>query len=105
MTATIRPIRCPHGADLTPESARRDILCGVYADGCRCTSGIPPMFWCGEDEMSKPNGVRIYEGEYLQDWAEALELEYQRWLKSTPYPVAEHAEYLGEVPGSDRVDD
>jgi hypothetical protein len=72
MNPAPRPIRCPHGTELTIESARRAGLCGVYVDGCRCSSGIPPLFWCGEDEMSKPNGVRIYKGEYLRDWSEAL---------------------------------
>lgn len=80
MTATIRPIKCPHGADLL----NMEGVVTVYYDGCRVTSGIPPRFWCGEGEMIKPNGVSITAGEYLRDWSEAIRMnvatEFLRWL-------------------------
>lgn len=83
MTATIRPIKCPHGGGLLGEGA----TVAIYTDGCRATSGIPVRFWCGRDEMSKPNGVSITAGEYLRDWAEAeginLDAVYRRWLKES----------------------
>jgi hypothetical protein len=163
MTATIRPIRCPHGSD----TVRLGYAFTTYEDGCRATSGAPVRFWCGPDEMSKPNGVSITEGEYLTAWADALILndgdelydeaentdyfrtveaadhaEYQRFMDENPPKCAfrgliskrpcalpldhdgvhsvwgdtdpwtvqamngqEHADFLGEVPWSDRVDD
>jgi hypothetical protein len=69
MTATTyRPIRCPHGTDLVAGTS----IAGTYGDGCRSTSGAPVRFWCGPDEMLKPHGVSITEGEYRRAHAEAL---------------------------------
>ena len=147
MNATYRPIRCPHGTELGSVAARQGIPVTVaaYEDGCRATSGAPVRFWCGPDEMSKPNGVSITEGEYLRDWQDAIdEAFFRREAETNPEPVGtdedaraeyrgvwgdsaehaehldapnyddatwrynnsrEHAEYLGEVPWSDRVED
>jgi hypothetical protein len=55
----------------------------IYADDCRATTGSPVRFWCGPDEMLKPRGVSITEGEYLRDWQDALDEELGRWLAET----------------------
>lgn len=79
MTITLRPIRCPHGAALMAGSVP-----AAYEDDCRATSGAPVRFWCGEGEMSKPNGVSVTAGEYLLAWSEAIGIEIGRknhaWL-------------------------
>jgi hypothetical protein len=131
MTATYRPIRCPHGADLDYDAVQYGTVTSVYEDRCRTTSGAPVRFWCGPDEMSRPNGISITEGEYLRDWAEALaenenlctfrgliskrqctlptghEEAHDVWGRSHHQRMLDdlHAAYLGEVPWSDRVED
>jgi hypothetical protein len=72
MSATYSPIKCPHGSDLL----NLEGVVTVYYDGCRATSGTPARFWCGEDEMSKPRGVSITEGEYLRDWQAAHQMNH-----------------------------
>lgn len=67
----LAPFTCPHSS--YQAAAERSVIT-VYADGCRTTNGAsgPRRFWCGEDEMGKPNGVSVTEGEYLAAWDEAL---------------------------------
>ncbi len=128
MTATYRPIRCPHGTDLTHVG-----YLSTYKDGCRATpSGSPARFWCGFGEMDKRDGVSITEGEYLRDWDAALTLNEFVDLEeedATENPVAmeydicngcgglcelnakglcsvcDNAGFLGEVPWTDRIED
>lgn len=110
MTATIAPpFTCPHGAHQARSEAA---VLTIYSDGCRTLSGsgLPRMFWCGAGEMSKPNGVVIYEGEYLRDWDEALvlnagdelydEAESENWWRDRFAESAalaeEHAAFLAD---------
>jgi hypothetical protein len=89
-----RPIRCPHGTDLTSHHATlKHSVTAVYTDGCRSTSGTPPRFWCGPGEMSKPNGVSVFESEYLRDWREALDEEFCRWTERKRQ-AEDYANYL-----------
>lgn len=97
MTATYRPIRCPHGTDMEPARGRHEVVT-VYTDGCRASGGIPARFWCGSGEMSKPNGVSITEGEYLRDWDLAIEVNEderrRQWYIQRGETNAAHAEAL-----------
>lgn len=74
MNATLAPFTCPHGAY---QSRTELAVVTVYLDGCR-TVGMngPRRFWCGEGEMSKPDGVLVTAGEYLRDWSEALLMDF-----------------------------
>lgn len=91
MTATFRPIRCPHGTALVA-----DHIVAVYEDGCRTTSGIPARFWCGANGMNKPDGVSIFEGEYLRDWADAIHENFRhaKAAMDAHYLERDHAEAL-----------
>jgi hypothetical protein len=95
MTATIRPIRCPHGAPIITDPSYAYV---AYEDGCRATSGAPVRFWCGPDEMSKPNGVSITAGEYLRDWDLAIEVNEderrREWYAKRDEIRAAHTEAL-----------
>jgi hypothetical protein len=93
MTATYRPIRCPHGTEIADPNWHY----AIYTDGCRTAGGAPMRFWCGEDEMLKPHGVSITEGEYLRDWSEALLMDHDAvWETGTSVAAFEaaHAEAL-----------
>lgn len=126
ITATTYPTHCPHGT----EQVEGGTVWMNYADGCWTTGAgslVARLFHLDENASRSISAVDYLtawsealreenarwmtirkreddEANYLQDWAEALVLNAGDEVYDEALAM-EHAEYLGEVPWTDRVED